>query len=185
MGKIKLFPADPVVPRLPMTGVLLGPSKSGKTAALISMILEQYRGCFARVYIASPSINVDDSWRPVKKYIEETMKIDVDREKAYFEDWDEAALWQIIQQQRKITETSKQLKMRKLYQILLVIDNEADSGFMNKKTGTSVVDTLFVRGRHFMINSGQHPEPAPREQRRASQRSVLPGLAPAQPTGKR
>ena len=25
-------PADPVVPRLPMTGVLLGPSKSGKTA---------------------------------------------------------------------------------------------------------------------------------------------------------
>ncbi|CAE7325985.1 unnamed protein product [Symbiodinium natans] len=50
MGKIKVFPtpdyrskqpSDPVVPKLPATGILLGPSKSGKTVALISMILEQ------------------------------------------------------------------------------------------------------------------------------------------------
>ena len=38
------------------------------------------------------------------------MKIDTTREQVYFEDWDEAALRnQIIRQQRKITETSKQL----------------------------------------------------------------------------
>ena len=162
MSKIKVFPTpeysckqpkDSVVPRLPMTGVLLGPSKSGKSTALVSMILEQYRGCFERIYIASSSINVDDSWKPVKKYIEETMKVPVDREQVYFEDWDEAALRRIINQQRKITETSKQLKMRSLYQILVVIDDEADSGYLNKKTGTSVVDTLFVRGRHFQIST--------------------------------
>ena len=73
MGRVKLLPSpeytskqpkDPVVPKLPMTGILLGPSKSGKTVALISMILEQYRGCFERSYIFSPSINVDDGWRP-------------------------------------------------------------------------------------------------------------------------
>ena len=101
MSKIRLFPTpeytckqpkDSVVPRLPMTGVLLGPSNSGKSTALVSMILEQYRGCFERIYIASASINVDDSWKPVKKYIEETMKVPVDREQVYFEDWDEAAL---------------------------------------------------------------------------------------------
>ena len=72
MGKVKLFPSpeytskqpkDPVVPKLPMTGILLGPSKSGKTVALISMILEQYRGCFERIYLFSPSINVDDVHR--------------------------------------------------------------------------------------------------------------------------
>ena len=87
MGKVKLFPSpeytskqpkEPVVPKLPMTGILLGPSKSGKTVALISMILEQYRGCFERIYVFSPSIMVDDGWRPVKKYIEETMKVPVD-----------------------------------------------------------------------------------------------------------
>ncbi|OLP75899.1 hypothetical protein AK812_SmicGene44239, partial [Symbiodinium microadriaticum] len=162
MGKIKVFPTqeytskqsnDPVVPKLPMTGILLGPSKSGKSTALVSMILEQYRGCFERIFIVSASINVDDSWKPVNKYIEETMKVPTDREQVYFEDWDETALRRIINQQRKITETSKQLKMKRLYQILIVIDDEADSGYLNKKTGTSVVDTLFVRGRHFQIST--------------------------------
>ena len=162
MGKIKVFPtpdyrskqpSDPVVPKLPSTGILLGPSKSGKTVALISMILEQYRGCFERIYIFSPSINVDDGWRPVKQYIEETMKAPTDREQVYFEDWDEAALRQIIRQQRKITETSKQLKMKQLYQILILVDDFADSPHLHKKTGDAALDTLFVRGRHFQIST--------------------------------
>ena len=72
MGKIKLFPtteysskqpSDPVVPLVPCTGIFLGPSKSGKTVALI---LEQYRGVFEKIYIFSPSINIDDGWIPVK-----------------------------------------------------------------------------------------------------------------------
>ena len=49
--------------------------KSGKTVALISLILEQYRGVFERIYIFSPSINVDDGWIPVKKYIEEDLGV--------------------------------------------------------------------------------------------------------------
>ena len=82
MGKIKLFPTteytskqalDPVVPLVPCTGIFLGPSKSGKTVALISLILEQYRGVFERIYIFSPSVNIDDGWIPVKKYIEEDL----------------------------------------------------------------------------------------------------------------
>ena len=66
-------PSDPVVPLVPCTGIFLGPSKSGKTVALISLILEQYRGAFERVYIFSPSVNIDDGWIPVKKYIEEDL----------------------------------------------------------------------------------------------------------------
>ena len=50
--------SNPCLPKLPMTGRRLGPSK---TVALISMILEQHRGCF---YIFS--INMDNGWRPVK-----------------------------------------------------------------------------------------------------------------------
>ena len=69
MGKIKLFPtaeysskqpSDPVVPLGPCTGIFLGPSKSGKTVAVMSMILEQYCGVFEKIYIFSPSINIDD-----------------------------------------------------------------------------------------------------------------------------
>ena len=65
MGKIKLFPtteysskqsSDPVVPLVPCTGIFLGPSKSGKTVALISLILEQYRGVFEKKFTSSARV---------------------------------------------------------------------------------------------------------------------------------
>ena len=82
MGKVKLFPSqtydikqprDQVVCRTPSNGILCAPSASGKTVLLVSMILEQYRGCFERVYIMSPSIDMDPQWEPVKKYIREDL----------------------------------------------------------------------------------------------------------------
>ena len=89
MGPVKLFatpaysskqPRDPVVPPVPCTGIFLGPSKSGKTVALISAILEQYRtadgsSVFERVFLFSPSIHIDDGWKPVKEFIENEMGV--------------------------------------------------------------------------------------------------------------
>ena len=46
--------------------MLVGPSGSGKTVFLTSMILDIYKGCFNRIYIWSPSIDVDNAWKPVK-----------------------------------------------------------------------------------------------------------------------
>ncbi len=37
--------------KLPVRSVILGPSGSGKTVLLSNLILDVYRGCFARVYI--------------------------------------------------------------------------------------------------------------------------------------
>ena len=139
-------PSDPVVPLVPCTGIFLGPSKSGKTVTLISLILEQYRGVFERIYIFSPSINIDDSWTPVKKYIEEDLGVNTEREQTY-----EAALRRIIQQQRKITEASKKLEMKKLYQVLIICDDLADVPQLHKPNGA--LDTLFIRGRHLQIST--------------------------------
>ena len=104
MGKIKLFPTTEYM--APCTGIFR-PSKSGKT---ISLILEQYRGVFERIYIFSPifnpSVNIDDGWIPVKKYIEEDLGVNTEREQTYWDEWDEAALRRIIQQ-RNSTEASK------------------------------------------------------------------------------
>ena len=160
MGKIKLFPtteysskqsSDPVVPLVPCTGIFLGPSKSGKTVALISLILEQYRGVFERIYVFSPSVNIDDGWIPVKKYIEGDLGVNTEREQTYWDEWDEAALRRIIQQQRKITEASKKLEMKKLYQVLVVIDDFADTPQLHKPHGA--LDTLFIRGRRMQISA--------------------------------
>ena len=91
------------MPLAPCTGIFLGPSKSGKTVALISLILEQYRGVFERIYIFSPSVNIDDGWIPVKKYIEEDLGVNTEREQTYWDEWDEAALRRIMQLESSTT----------------------------------------------------------------------------------
>ena len=57
--------------RLPIRSIVLGPSGSGKTVLLTNLILDVYKGCFSRIYIFSPSIDVDATWKPVKNYIKE------------------------------------------------------------------------------------------------------------------
>ena len=43
--------------------------------------------------------------------------------------------------------------MKKLYQVLIVLDDMADSPQVHKKTGDGILDTLFIRGRHYCINT--------------------------------
>ena len=146
MGKVRLFktpeysvkqPPDPVVCKPPANGILCAPSASGKTVLLVSMILEQYRGCFERIFIFSPSIEVDSAWQPVKDYIRDELGVNTDREQCWWEDWDEGALRKIISDQKRITQKSKELGLKKLYQVLIVLDDHADNPAVHRKTGTA------------------------------------------------
>jgi predicted AAA+ superfamily ATPase len=97
-----------MVPKLPFRSVILGPSGSGKTILLQNMILDIYKNCFSRIYIFSPSIDVDTTWLPVKKYIEEEMKIQsTNDEKIYFDHYDPEALHKIIDTQHKVIDFMK------------------------------------------------------------------------------
>jgi len=64
-----------IAPKIPFRSIILGPSGSGKTILLQNMILNIYKNCFSRIYIFSPSIDVDSTWLPVKKYIEDEMEL--------------------------------------------------------------------------------------------------------------
>ena len=55
------------VPTVPIRAILLAPSGSGKTVLLSNLILNIYRGCFERIFVFSPSIDLDKTWEPVKK----------------------------------------------------------------------------------------------------------------------
>ena len=63
-----------IAPKLPMRSMLVAPSGAGKTVLLTNMILDIYNGCFSRIYIWSPSITVDSTWKPVKDYIRDHIK---------------------------------------------------------------------------------------------------------------
>ena len=52
---------------LPLRMILVAPSGSGKTVLLTNSILNQYRGCFERIYVFSPSIDLDNTRPPVVK----------------------------------------------------------------------------------------------------------------------
>ena len=85
-----------------MRSIILGPSGSGKTTLLQNRILDIYRDCFSRIYIFSPSIDVDMSWEPVKDYIAKHMKVkETNEDPIYFDNYDSPALEKIIHTQHK------------------------------------------------------------------------------------
>ena len=139
-----------VVPKLPMRSMLVGPSGGGKTVLLTNMILDIYRDCFSRVYVWSPSINVDSTWKPVKDYIRDHIKPN-DREKCYFDSYEPSELEQVIKTQQKVIDYQKEQKHKDLYQILIVIDDFADDTNFTRKS--TLLHQLYIRGRHYMIST--------------------------------
>ena len=73
------------VSKLPTRSVINAASGSGKTVLLQNLILDVYRGCYSRIYIFSPSIDIDDTWIPVKKYIDDEFTKTKD-EQIYYQD---------------------------------------------------------------------------------------------------
>ena len=139
-------------PTLPCRSIILGPSGSGKTVLLTNLILDIYKNCFSRIYIFSPSINVDSVWLPVKKYIENEMKIDTKKEQCYFEEYNATDLKNIIDTQHKIIEFMKSKKDTKnLFQILVIIDDMADNPKLCRNS--QLLNSLYIRGRHNQIST--------------------------------
>jgi hypothetical protein len=138
---------------LPTRSIILGPSGSGKSILLQNMILDLYKGLFKRIYIFSPSVDVDyQTWKPVKDHIEKDLKItETDEETIYFSEYNSEALEKIITTQRKITEYQKKQDHKKLYQILIVIDDFADSPEFSRHS--KILHALFTRGRHSQIST--------------------------------
>jgi type IV secretory pathway VirB4 component len=115
--------------------ILLAPSGSGKTVLLSNLILNIYRGCFERIYIFSPSIDLDSTWLPVKKYQTDTMKvIEKDSEKLYFNSYDPDDLEKIIETQHKVTKLVKSQGRKKLFSVLVVVDDFADDANFSRKS---------------------------------------------------
>jgi hypothetical protein len=136
-----------IAPKIPFRSVILGPSGSGKTILLQNMILNIYKNCFSRIYIFSPSIDVDSTWLPVKKYIEDEMELkESDKEKFYFDHYDPDELQNIIDTQHKVIEYMKKKGHKKLYSILVVVDDFADDPRFSRHS--KLLHALYTRGRH-------------------------------------
>ena len=74
-------------PRLPLSQTIMGPSGSGKGILLQSMILDIYRDVFERIYVWSPSNSVDSNWFPSKRYLQDHLKVHIEKEKCLFDEY--------------------------------------------------------------------------------------------------
>ena len=94
------------VSRLPTRSVINAASGSGKNVLIQNLILDIYRGCFSRIYIFSPSIDIDDTWLPATKYIDEEFTKTKD-EQIYYQDFDGEAVQNILTTQKNIIDHQK------------------------------------------------------------------------------
>ena len=134
--------------KLPISSVMLGPSGSGKTVLLQNLILDVYRNCFARIFIFSPSIDIDHTWKPVKEYIENDMKVmDTKEDPIYFHSYEPEALQNIIDTQHKVAEYMKNKNHKKIYQILIIIDDFADDPRFTRQS--KLLHALYTRRRRW------------------------------------
>ena len=90
---------DEPFPRVPGSGLILGPTGSGKSSLCVSMLLGPYKPVFSRIYVFSPSVDIDDLWEPVKKHNQTVLNVDESKEQVMFNRWDENTLNDIMARQ--------------------------------------------------------------------------------------
>lgn len=139
-----------VVPKLPTRATILAPSFSGKTVLISNLILDVYRGCFNRIYIFSPTINIDDNFKPVKDYIAKEIKPH-EKEQIYFDHYNPEDLQAIIDKQYKVIEYQKSQGHKQLFGIAIFIDDFAES--VEFLRNSKLLHALYTKGRHANIST--------------------------------
>jgi len=103
-------------------------------------------------FVFSPSIDVDSTWLPVKKYIEEEVKVfHTKEEPIFFDHYDPEALHKIINTQHKVIDYMKKQNIKNIYSILVVVDDFADDPSFSRHS--KILHALYTRGRHNSIST--------------------------------
>jgi hypothetical protein len=86
-------------------------SQGGKGILIQNLVLKIYRGCFERIWVASPTAHIDEAYKEVIKYIPKELNVDNKKEQFLFDEYDGDALQKIIDTQHKVIEYQKKNKM--------------------------------------------------------------------------
>ena len=134
------------VPKVPFRAIVFGPSGSGKSVLLVSLILDIYKDVFQRVFVFSPSVDHDSIWLPVKNMYRTISALTLKKNNASFLNIKSEDLMKIIDTQTKITKYLKEQRQKKLYNILVILDDIADAPDIARHN--KLLQSLYVRGRH-------------------------------------
>jgi hypothetical protein len=149
-------PEHDILPRVPFRFTMIAPTYSDKTVLISNVIMKLYKNVFDMIYIFSASIDIDDVWTPVKKYITDHCK-PRDSERLFFDSGDVDSLKVIMEKQFEVIAHQKSKKEKRLFNILIVLDDLADDVHFCRNN--EILTSLYIRGRHAnisLISSAQY-----------------------------
>jgi len=137
-------PADyKYLPTIPFRLALLAQSNSGKTVLIINMLKKVYLDLFDDIVIISHSINLDPAWNELRGKIPDENMMD---------EYDSVRLKEIIDTHIRIREMQKKEGKKRLGQLLIILDDIIDNNEIVHSKQDSILNTLFIRGRHSGIS---------------------------------
>jgi hypothetical protein len=153
--------------------VVAGPSGCGKTMLIVSMITtDLYRrrdgkSVFKRVFVFSPSVHADPAWLPVKKFVREDAQGAREGAVGMGPLRPGRAPASSSRTQREIIAAAKEKKLKKLFNVLMVVDDFADDPSVHAGA-TQLLHSLFTRGRHALHLDDRRDAEVPGASRRSS-----------------
>jgi GTPase SAR1 family protein len=143
------------LPAVPLRMVVAGPSGGGKTVLITSMITDLYRrrdghSVFKRIFVFSPSVNVDPAWIPSGSSSRTTSRCPRPSS-GPSTTTTLARCMRVIEDQREIIAAAKEKKLKKLFNVLIVVDDFADDPRFTRRD--QLLHSLFTRGRHAFIST--------------------------------
>ena len=144
---------------LPCRWVVAGPSGAGKGVTLQNCILKHFRtangdSCWERIYVFSPTAVLDTStWGPVRSFMQERMGVDLKKEPAFFTEFQAEVLEGIIRKHSEVVQRQKDRGDTKLFGCCIIVDDFGDDSSIMHRGGGSVLNRLFLSGRHHAIST--------------------------------
>ena len=105
---------------------------------------------FDAVYDIKPSVKLDSTWRHLINYRAKNGQIEED---FFFDHWDESIVQRIMDESAKLTDYHKKHSHPHATSVCLVVDDMADQQHILHATGNSLLNTLFIRGRHYDLSA--------------------------------
>jgi hypothetical protein len=147
-------PKNDILPRLAARIIALGPSSSGKTNMLVTLLTDSrfYRGKFEKIYWCSPTATVDPALDALREYVQDHMQQDQSEDPTFHDGIPVEFLQSRVDRAKKVTEYLKAKKAKqKGFSTLIVLDDLADV-----KHGlpaiSRFVDSLAVKARHWGVS---------------------------------
>jgi len=145
--------------KLPCRVCMFGKSSAGKGVACVNLLTkffvdESEKPCFHRYMIVSPTANLDHGWKPVRKFMQDRMGLSEQKVDSLFLDtWDQPRIQAEIDAHSEIVQGEKKAGKKELSALLIVFDDMADQGGVMHKNNDSLINRLYLSGRHRGISS--------------------------------